>query len=145
MGAITQVEGWTLACAIVGAVCMIGTLICGIILIYKKQDMRVEQPLEVQFAKQYVPTHAFEKHLEENKIAHDRFDVRIGGVDRKTKEHADAGIERLRAERREDMRSLHEQINSVDRKVASLDTETKNQNQWLGRIDQKLDDLKNQS
>jgi hypothetical protein len=77
-----------------------------------------------------------------NDLEHGRFDVRIGGVDRSTKAHADEQVAALRLERREDMRSLHVEINDVGKKVASLETATQNQNEWLKRMDEKLDALK---
>lgn len=100
-----------------------------------------KQKAEVSFGFEAVSKQVFEKHVDSNRVEHDRFDVRIGGVDRKTKQHADEGIEKLRAERRQDMQALHTEINDVGKKVAGLDTETKNQNAWLSRMDQKLDGL----
>lgn len=107
--------------------------------------MTRKQRREVSFSPEAVNKREFEAHLAENKLAHDRFDVRIGGVDRKSKEHADQAAEKLRSERREDLRSLHTEINEVGKKVAGLERETQNQNDWLGRMDKKLDDLKKDS
>lgn len=94
-----------------------------------------------EVSEKFVTKVEFRELMAENKLAHDRFDVRLGGVDRKGKEHADEAIERLRGERKQDMTQLHTEVNDLRDRVSGLQTETKNQTAWLERMDAKLDDL----
>lgn len=89
----------------------------------------------------YVAKDEFRAHVQENKQAHDRFDVRIGGVDRSGKDHLLRSEQAMREERTEDMRRLHAEINDLNKKVAAVETEARTQNAWLNRIDTKIDTM----
>jgi len=54
-------------------------------------------------------------------------------------EDTQRGFENVERRRREDSSLLHEKINKVDRDVAGLSRATELQNQFLSRIDAKLD------
>lgn len=56
-------------------------------------------------------------------------------------ERLDRDLIALAAQRSSDVNTLHEKINSVDRKVAGLETSTVLQNQKLSSMDAKLDRL----
>lgn len=56
-------------------------------------------------------------------------------------DRVDRDVAKLSAQRANDVNTLHEKINGVDRKVAGLETSTELQNQKLTSMDLKLDRL----
>jgi hypothetical protein len=87
-----------------------------------------------------VPTkEEFDRHVAINREDHERFDLRIAGVERSGKAAVDAKIEQLRVERKEDMRLVQQEIYIVGHKVAALEKAAELQNQNLASIGNKLD------
>lgn len=117
--------------------------------LFKLADRLRQKPapgeVRTEAMERYVAKDEFRAFAAENKQAHDRFDVRIGGVDRSGKEHLQRAEQTLREERTEDMRRLHAEINELAKKVAAVETEARTQNSWLDRIDGKIDTLMAQS
>lgn len=77
----------------------------------------------------------------ENKREHENLFSKIGGVDRGAAQKIDERIEKLREERRGDMRQLHEEVGHVGMKVSALEATNQAQSQRLAAIDAKLDRL----
>jgi hypothetical protein len=102
---------------------------------------RKKEKVEVEFAKEFTSSRDFWKHVEENKRAHEQFDIRIGGVDRKGKQHADEKLAAAEIKREESSRRMHSDITGLQVKVGQLETETKNQTAQLKRMDEKLDTI----
>lgn len=88
-----------------------------------------KQKREIHFGFEPASKAEFDRQAAANEQVHRDLFSKLGGVERGSKAHTDSSVERL-----------SEQISKMGRNVASLDTETKNQNAWLERIDKKLDD-----
>jgi hypothetical protein len=112
----------------------------------RKRDVTIQnRPLLVAMEKEFASRHELERHIEENKKEHQQFDVRLGGVDRKGKQHLDEKVTAIELKRDESHRRIHSEVNDLRVKVGQLETETKNQTQQLNRMDQKLDALMQRS
>jgi hypothetical protein len=101
-----------------------------------------KQKREVTFGFTPASKEEFDKQAAANEMVHRDLFSKIGGVERGAKKEMEEKANGLREERREDMRTIHHEINEVGKKVAGLEKETQTQNQWLGRIDEKLDRIK---
>ena len=100
----------------IGLLCIVLGVVVAIATYFSRGRVEISpQPFEVKAAEQFARKHELER-LER--------DVNLLAKDRKK----DAG-------------ELHEKINSVDRKVASLEMATSLQNQKLAGMDSKLDRL----
>ncbi len=107
----------------------------------KQETMISPQPLVIEMQKEFVSKPEFHALVTNNDQTHRDIFSKIGGVERGANGNADKKIEDLRHERREDMRSLHSEINEVSKKVAGLEKETELQNQRMASMDSKLDRL----
>lgn len=66
LGEISTTDKWILGCTIVMAFTSLCALVVAIVAINKKQDVSVEQPVEIQLASEFVHKSDFEKHVEDN-------------------------------------------------------------------------------
>ena len=100
-------------------------------------------PSEVQreAAAMFAQKEELNKHIEWNRREHENLFSKIGGVERGVEGRVEQKLDASRAERREDMHSLHHEVNEVSKKVASLERETEMQNQRMASMDAKLDRL----
>jgi hypothetical protein len=131
-----QLAGW------IGCLAFLVILVNGLFkLAFNVKQKPAPGDVQKEAMERYVAKEEFRAHVAENKQAHDRFDVRIGGVDRSGKDHISRAEQTLREERTEDMRRLHSEINDLNKKVAAVETEARTQNAWLTRIDSKIDAL----
>ena len=99
------------------------------------------QPLIVAMEKEFATKAELSAHMNRNQTEHDNLFSKIGGVERGANGNAEKKIEALQHERREDVRTLHQEINEVGLKVAGLEKETELQNQRMASMDAKLDRL----
>jgi hypothetical protein len=81
----------------------------------------------------------FDTHVAENKQEHQHLFAKIGGAERGITAHLNAEIKSLRDERREDIHSLHREMNEIARKVSGLEATNTLQSQRLAEISAKLD------
>lgn len=121
-----------------GLVCAIafggGSLIIAVIALNKKQEVRVEQPLNItiteELHKVFAAREVFEKHVADNRDDHDKLFSKIGGVERGAAASIEQRVEIVRRD-----------LVNVGNQVSGLQSETKLQNQQLARMDAKLDRL----
>lgn len=78
---------------------------------------------------------------ENNDGVHKDIFHRMGGMERGITQRIDDKLKIAHDERRQDMHTLHSEINDVGRKVAGLEKETELQNQRMASMDAKLDRL----
>ncbi len=128
-------------------------LVAGINAVLKLVDRLKDKPspgeVQRETSERYATKRDFEKHMEHYHKDRETTDRRIDGLDRTLKKHIDEKVQGLQASAeagrenlRSEINSVGSEINSVGLKVAGLEKETANQNAWLSRIDDKLDQLK---
>ena len=81
----------------------------------------------------------FDAHVAENRHEHENLFAKLGGMERGLNAHLNSELKSLREERREDSRTLHQELNDVARKVSGLEATNTLQNQRLAEINAKLD------
>jgi uncharacterized protein YdcH (DUF465 family) len=99
------------------------------------------QPLQVAMSSEAASKAEFERYVATNKEEHEKIFSKIGGVERGASKLVEDNIERLRLERREDMRALHHEVNEVGKKVASLESATTLQNVALANLQKNQEQL----
>src|SRR5437667_1752254 len=81
----------------------------------------------------------FDAHVAENRHEHENLFAKLGGMERGLNAHLNSELKSLRDERREDSRTLHQELNDVARKVSGLEATNTLQSQRLAEISAKLD------
>lgn len=99
------------------------------------------QKREVTFGFEPASKSEFDALAAENSRVHDQLFSKISTVGRLADEKLEERMKEVHAERREDIRTLHQEINDVGKKVAGLEKETEIQNQRMASMDAKLDRL----
>lgn len=60
-------NNWILGCTIVGTLTSVGALLVAVVAINKKQEVKVDQPLDVQLVENFVGKSEFDSHEKENR------------------------------------------------------------------------------
>ena len=85
---ITSAEAWILGCTIVGALTGVGALVVAIAAMNKKQEVSVDQPLNVQLLESFVTKSEFANHAADNKRDVDSIRVELREDRRNNEVHA---------------------------------------------------------
>lgn len=117
---ITEGEMWILGCTILTALCAVAAVIIAILALNKKQEVRVDQPLEVQFAADFVPHKAFDKLVADNNREHENIFKKIGGVERGAGSALNQRLGEMQKAAEEGREKLHTRINRISIGVARL-------------------------
>ena len=83
-------EGWILGCTIVGALTGVGALVVAIAAMNKKQEVKVDQPLNVQLLESFVTKSEFTSHTADNKNDLDSIRAELREDRRNNEQHASA-------------------------------------------------------
>ena len=94
---------------------------------------------EISLSAEAVAGPDFDIHVSENKHEHENLFSKLGGLERGITAHLNDELRALRDERREDISTLHSELNEVARKVSSLEATNTLQSQRLAEINAKLD------
>ena len=109
---VSIAEKWMVGCTIIMALASIGALIVAVVAVNKKQMVRVEQPLEVQFANEFVHQQDFERHEEANERAFTEL--------RKEREEDRIRGEASRSKIYEKLESMNRDMNSLSSKMGDM-------------------------
>jgi len=118
--AITEAEAWILGCAIIGAICALGALVVSVVALRMKQDVKIEQPLEIRFASEFIHKSDFQKHEAANAREHENLFKKIGGVERGMNERVEKKLTDLQTAAETGREKLHQRINRISVGVARL-------------------------
>jgi hypothetical protein len=131
---LAEMSGLEIGSVICAIIFGAATLILAIVSIFKKTEVKVEQPVSItiteELHKVFANREAFEKHIGENREDHDKIFSKIGGVERGAATSLEQKVETVRRD-----------VVIVGNQVAALKSQTDLQNQQLARMDSKLDRL----
>jgi hypothetical protein len=122
---------WQTGTSIVQSVACIAAVIIALVALFRKTDTQVSpQPLIIAMEKEFVPRRDFDTLAKDNSARHAELFSKIGGVERGANSSIENKVEVVRRD-----------LVVVGNQVSALQSETKNQNQQLARMDAKLDRL----
>lgn len=108
----------------------VGLFVVNLVTSFRKQDVKVDQPLSVKMAELLVTKDEFHRHQDHNENVHKEIFAKIGGVDR----GANVNLDRKVAEIRQ------EQV-AQGKLIAGLQASTEMQNQQLTAIQSSLQQM----
>ena len=97
---------------------------------WKKTDVQVQQPLDVQMVESLVSKDDFREHCRQDQETHDQLFAKIGGMTRGTDSKISSEIT-----------AVHVRVNAIEKSIGGLEASTQIQNQQLARMDAKIDRL----
>ena len=97
---------------------------------FKKTDVNVQQPLNVEMVESLVSKEDFREHVREDNAVHEQLFAKLSGVGR----GADTKISA-------EITAVHNRVNAIQQSIGSLEATTEIQNQQLQRMDGKIDRL----
>ena len=81
----------------------------------------------------------FVKHVEWNNREHENLFKKIGGAERGSNERLELKVQAMQSSAEIGRASMSQKVEDVKERVAGLERATEAQNQWLERMDSKLD------
>jgi hypothetical protein len=100
-----------------------------------------KQKREVSFAGEAVDKKDFDRALQENKEVHNQLFAKIGGVERGIEEKISKKIDASEAEARESRRVMHQGLDALGQRVASMETATQGNTAAITRIGDQIIEL----
>jgi len=97
---------------------------------WKKQDVNIQQPLDVQMVESMVSKDDFREHVRQDQETHDQLFAKIGGMTR----GADSKIS-------SEITAVHVRVNAIEKSIGGLEMATNLQNQQLAQMDGKISRL----
>ena len=124
---LAELSGLEIAGVICGMAFGAGALLISIVAVNKKQEVRVEQPVNVtiteELHKVFASKETFETHVAENKREHDNFFAKLGGVERGAAANLAGRFDKI-----------SEELTGQGKDIAGLKKETEMQNQTLASV-----------
>lgn len=97
---------------------------------WKKTDVNLQQPLNVEMVESLVSKEDFREHCRQNNEVHEQLFSKIGGMTRGTDSKISSEIT-----------AVHSRVNAIEKSIGGLEKATEIQNQQLQRMDTKIDRL----
>jgi len=112
----------------------LGLFVVALVALFKKNDVKVEQPITVKVIEalhdKFASKVEFDRQAEENKREHENLFSKIGGVDRGFAQKVT-----------NEVTAIHARINLLDKSSGRLEATTELQNEQLSALDKKLDGI----
>ena len=96
----------------------------------KKQEVSVQQPLDVQMVESLVSKEDFREHVREDNAVHEQLFSKINGMTRGSDNKISSEIT-----------AVHVRVNAIEKSIGGLEASNVLQNQQLARMDTKIDRL----
>jgi uncharacterized membrane-anchored protein YhcB (DUF1043 family) len=106
----------------------IGLFVVALIALLKKQEVKVDQPLDVSLVETLATKADLKEHIIEDRTEHANLFSKIGGMDRGMAQKIS-----------NEVTAIHARINLLDRSNGRLEATTELQNAQLKSLDDKLD------
>lgn len=107
------------------------SVIIATIALIKKQQVQVDQPVQVtiteELHKVFAAKEAFEQHVKDDKREHENLFSKIGGVDRGNGEKMSREVG-----------AIHSRINGIEKSLGGLEKAAELQNQQMASLDAKI-------
>ena len=118
---LTGLESAGIICSIVVGV--LGST-SGVIMLFKRQEVQVQQPVDVQLVKamhdQFASQDDFHAHVGQDLQTHRDLFAKIGGVERGARQHLEEKLDAMQRSSEEGREKLHNRINAVLEAVSEL-------------------------
>jgi hypothetical protein len=118
---LTGLESAGIICSIIVGV--LGSA-SGVIMLFKRQEVQVQQPVDVQLVKaihdQFASKEDFLAHVDQNLQTHRDLFAKIGGVERGARQHLEEKLDAMQRSSEEGREKLHDRINAVLEAVSEL-------------------------
>lgn len=130
---MTSFEGWSLAAGITSGLGAVGALIISMVAMSRRQNVKVQQPLEIKQASDFVHKGEFDRMTEQNEQTHRDIFAKLGGIERgatgnldKLKGEIHAMELRINESGETRSEKIHTRINEVLAEVSEIRGELKN-------------------
>ena len=121
LATLTGLETAGIICSIIVGV--LGST-SGVIMLFKRQAVQVQQPVDVQLVKalheQFAAKENFDRHVEHNALTHRDLFLKIGGVERNARQHLEEKLDAMQRSSEEAREKLHIRLNTVLEAVSEL-------------------------
>lgn len=118
---LTGLETAGIICSIVAGV--LGSA-SGVIMLFKRQEVQVQQPVDVQLVKalhdQFAAKEDFDRLVEHNAMTHRDLFLKINGVERGARERLEEKLDAMQRSSEEARVRLHQRLNTVLEAVSEL-------------------------
>lgn len=129
---MTSFEAWSLAAGITSGLGAVGALIISMVALNRRQNVKVQQPLEIKPVSDYVHKAEFNRLAEQNEQTHRDIFSKLGGIERgatgnlgKLREEIHAMELRINQSGEDRSEKIHERINEVLAEVSEIRGELK--------------------